>query len=99
MPQFVSFEALGQPEAYLPDQSGSSNHRQLTQAARAVSSIIETELTPRQQQIVKLYYSQRLNTVEIARLLGLNKSTVSRTLAVGRNKIYRFLRYYDFRRP
>ena len=97
LPKFVSFEALGQPEAYLPPKAGGSNHSQISQASRAVAGIINSELTPRQRQIIQLYYNQRLNTTQIAELLKINKSTVSRTLARAQSKVYRFLRYYRFR--
>ena len=97
MTKFVSFDALRQPEAYLTPKAGGSNHSQISQASHAVAGIIDSELTPRQRQIIQLYYTQRLNTTQIAELLKINKSTVSRTLARAQNKVYRFLRYYRFR--
>jgi len=45
-----------------------------------VKAVIESHLTPRQQQIITLYYFQGRTQEEIARLLGLTQSTVSRHL-------------------
>ena len=53
----------------------------------------ERELTPRQRQMVALYYDRGLNMVQIARRLGVNRSTVSRTLRRARERLYRYLRY------
>ena len=51
------------------------------------------ELTPRQRQLVSLYYDQGMNIPQIAEELGLNRSTVSRTLRRARDRLYRCLRY------
>lgn len=47
----------------------------------------ERELTPRQKQVVHLYYIGELTMPEIGRKLGVNKSTVSRTLSLARDKL------------
>ena len=51
------------------------------------------ELTPRQRQMVTMYYFQRKNIPVIAEELGINRSTVSRTLKRGRARIQRYLKY------
>ena len=51
------------------------------------------ELTPRQQQVLTLYYDRRLTIPQIAGQLGVNRSTVSRTLRRARERLYRYLRY------
>ena len=40
-----------------------------------------------------LYYGQGMSMEAIAKQLGVNKSTVSRTLKRGRQRLYRCLRY------
>lgn len=40
-----------------------------------------------------MYFDQGKNMAQIARELGLNRSTVSRTLVRAKNRLYRCLRY------
>lgn len=42
------------------------------------------ELTPRQQELIELYYGKKSTMKDIASELGVNESTVSRTLARAR---------------
>ena len=51
------------------------------------------ELTGRQLEIMKLYYVDGLRMPHIARELGINKSTVSRTLSRGKSRLQRCLKY------
>ena len=53
----------------------------------------EQDLTDRQRQILRMRYSQSMTVSSIARELGINKSTVSRTLSNSTMKLYRSLRY------
>jgi DNA-directed RNA polymerase specialized sigma24 family protein len=46
----------------------------------AVNRLIETNLTDRQREILRLYYFQGMTQVEIAETLDLTQSTVSRHL-------------------
>ena len=54
---------------------------------------VEQDLTDRQRQILRMRYSQSMTVSSIARELGINKSTVSRTLSNSTMKLYRSLRY------
>lgn len=60
-----------------------------TRAARAVHRVVEEALTPRQRQIVELRYREGLSQQEITQRLGVNKSTVSRTLHRAHERIRR----------
>ena len=51
-------------------------------------------LTERQLQLVTLYYMEQNTIVDIAAKLGVNKSTVSRTLSRARAKLESYLKYY-----
>lgn len=53
----------------------------------------EQELTPRQKLLMELYYDQGKSMTKIARQLHINKSTVSRTLARGRARLKKCLKY------
>ena len=61
--------------------------------ARLLSSALREELTARQAQMVKLYYVEQHTMRDIAATLGVNPSTVSRTLKSARGKLKRCLRY------
>ncbi len=52
-------------------------------------------LTPRQRQVVELYYYECLTMTEIARRLGLNPSTVSRHLKSARGRLLHFARQIE----
>ena len=53
----------------------------------------QQELTPRQREMVRLYYDEGMTMPQIGELLGVNRSTVSRTLRRAKNRLYRCLRY------
>lgn len=54
---------------------------------------LKEELTPRQLYIMKLYFVDELKMPYIADILGVNKSTVSRTLKRGKNRLRKCLQY------
>lgn len=58
-----------------------------------LSLVLREEVTPRQREIMALYYGKGLNMREIAEALGLERSTVSRTLKRGEERVRRCLRY------
>lgn len=59
---------------------------------RRVAAVIERELTARQRQCLLEYLAGKTQR-EIARQLGLNPSTVCRTIERAINRLQRFLRY------
>ena len=71
-----------------PDNSG-----QMDRLHRNMQRIRTTELTPRQDEMLHLYYDLGLSIPRIAQQTGLHKSSVSRTLARGRAKLKRYLQY------
>lgn len=54
---------------------------------------VQQELTPRQREILRMRFTGGMSVTAIARELGLNKSTVSRSLARSMERLYRSLRY------
>ena len=61
--------------------------------AGLIAAALQTELTPRQAQMVQLYYLKQHSMREVGNILGVNPSTVCRTLAAARKKLRRCLRY------
>lgn len=77
---------------YVRSMSG-DNHAQRQELRRHLLRALEEDITPRQREMLTLYYVAGLNIPAISRRLGVNKSTVSRTLCRGRERLRRCLRY------
>lgn len=54
---------------------------------------IRGELTPRQQEIVRMVFYEHLRQAEVARRLGLSRSTVCRTLHRAESRLRKRLEY------
>ena len=54
---------------------------------------VAAELTPRQREVLALYMERDMNVTQIAAVLGVNKSTVSRSLHRALRRLERCLRY------
>jgi RNA polymerase sigma factor (sigma-70 family) len=61
--------------------------------AYRVAEAVQNELTPRQRELVRLYYISQMTMYDIASLSGVSVSTVSRTLKRARGRLRKFLRY------
>lgn len=85
-------EWLGDMTVWLRENA-EDNADQLARLRRNLRQAREQELTPRQREMLELYYEGGLNMPEIAALLGINRSTVSRTLRRAKQRLYRCLRY------
>ena len=69
------------------------NSPQQERLRRGLRRAREQELTPRQREMVFLYYDRGLKMSQIAQKLGVNRSTVSRTVKRAKQRLYRCLRY------
>ncbi len=69
------------------------NSRQHTRLKRNLVRALREDVTPRQREFLLLYYGERLNMREIGERLGVDKSTVSRTIKRGERRLQRCLRY------
>lgn len=70
-----------------------ANDDQIARVKKNLTVAIEQDLTPRQRQMLSLYYFKGYNMTKIGEELGVNKSTVSRTIARAQRRLYRTLRY------
>ena len=69
------------------------NEEQLSRLRRNLRRAREQELTPRQRQMLAMYYDEGKTMHEIAAELGVVTSTVSRTICRAKKRLYRCLRY------
>jgi RNA polymerase sigma factor (sigma-70 family) len=59
----------------------------ITGRRRAILRTLNQQVTPRQQQCLYLYYGRGLNQAAIAKLLGIDISTVSRNILHGERHV------------
>jgi RNA polymerase sigma factor (sigma-70 family) len=69
------------------------NGRELSRLKRNLLRALQEDITPRQREALTLYYAEGLNMREIGELLGVDKSTISRTIKRGERRLQRCLRY------
>lgn len=69
------------------------NSAQISRLKRNLARALKQDVTPKQREYLMLYYGEGLNLREISERVGVNKSTVSRTMKRGRQRLYRCLRY------
>ena len=60
---------------------------------RRVRRVIQRELSPRQKEVVEGIFYERLSQAELARRLGVHRSTVGRTLRRAEERLRRCLQY------
>ncbi len=69
------------------------NKDQVNRLKRNLAYALRNDITERQREYMILYYGKCMSMEEIAQQCGVNKSTVSRTLKRGRQRLHRCLRY------
>ena len=74
-------------------QMSADNSKEISRLKRNLIRALQEDVTPRQRQTLLMYYSDGLNMREIGERLGVDKSTVSRTIKRGEARPRRCLRY------
>ena len=74
------------------EQSG-DNQERIRRLLSDLPLAVQQELTPRQREILQMRFTGGMSITGIAKELGLNKSTVSRSLTRSVERLYRSLRY------
>ena len=74
-------------------ENADDNQEQMERLLRNLRKARVQELTPRQQQMLPRRFEQDMSGAGIARELGLNRSTVSRTLRRAQERLRRCLQY------
>ncbi len=68
-------------------QGGNDNTKTLERMKKLVAKAMQVNLTERQRTCVEMYYIDEMKLSDIARELGLDKSTVSRHITSARRKL------------
>lgn len=93
----VSYNNLFDSDLFkLVKQSDSSNSVKINTLKKLVAEIIKNELTEKQRQILDMYFVRRMSYTQIAEILKVNKSTISRTKSRAFKTIANILKYYNF---
>lgn len=79
--------------AYLRSLYGEDNSKSRRKLIRNLRTAMAEELTKKQLQYLTLYYVDGVKMVSIAEEMGVNKSTVSRTLKRGKSRLQKCLKY------
>ncbi len=74
-------------------QSAGSNKTDLDKKRQLLRIALQTELTDRQRECLEMYYYKNLKMVEIASLLSLSPSTVTRHLKAAHKKLKNIAKY------
>jgi RNA polymerase sigma factor (sigma-70 family) len=70
-----------------------TNTEELDRVKLALWRALHEDVTEKQLQYLLLYYGEGLNMKQIGQQLGVDKSTVSRTIKRGEERLRRCLRY------
>ena len=74
-------------------QMAGDNSQEINRLKRNLIRALQEDVTQRQRQTLLMYYGQGYNMREIGERLGVDKSTVSRTIKRGEQRLQRCLRY------
>lgn len=84
-------------DSILHNDEDIGNQARIKRLLSLVKKVVAEELTPKQRLMCSMYYFDRIDMTTIAETLGVNKSTVSRTIARGLRRVNERLKYYRFR--
>src|SRR5699024_6185416 len=74
-------------------QMAADNSREISRLKRNLIRALREDVTAKQRQALLLYYAEGKNMREIGESLGVDKSTISRTIKRGERRLQRCLRY------
>ncbi len=70
-----------------------TNAEEMNRVKLALWRALHEDITEKQRQYLLLYYGEGLNMNQIGERMGVDKSTVSRTIKRGESRLRRCLRY------
>jgi RNA polymerase sigma factor (sigma-70 family) len=74
-------------------QISTDNSAEMSRLKRNLIRALREDVTAKQRLALTLYYAQGMNMREIGEQLGVDRSTVSRTIKRGERRLQRCLRY------
>ena len=74
-------------------QMSQEEDQEMDRLKRNLLLALREDVTPRQRQLLLLYYGEGLTMQNIAQRLKIDRSTVSRTILRGERRLQRCLRY------
>ena len=74
-------------------QIAADNSHEISRLKRNLIRALREDVTAKQRQMLLLYYAEGENMREIGEVMGIDKSTVSRTIKRGELRLQRCLRY------
>ena len=74
-------------------QIQADNSREISRLKRNLIRCLREDITSNQREMILMYYAEGKNMREIGESMGINKSTVSRTIKRGERRLQRCLRY------
>ena len=72
-------------------QMAADNSQEVSRLKRNLIRALKEDVTAKQRQVLLLYYAEGLNMREIGERLGVDKSTISRTIKRGERRLQRCL--------
>ena len=70
-----------------------TNEAQVNRLKRNLIRCMKEEITERQRTVLLMYYGKQMSQQEIGEILGVDRSSVSRTIMRGEQRLKRCLRY------
>lgn len=77
---------------YIFNEFDNDDSEHIEKIKNNIQFIIENDLTKRQKQLIELYYFDNIKIEDIAKMLKINVSTVSRTIKRGKKRLYERLK-------
>lgn len=85
-------EFEGDMAVWIRENAG-DNGEQMERLMRNLRKAREEDLTPRQRQMLEMRFEQNMKISEISEALGVNRSTVSRTIIRAKKNLRSCLKY------
>lgn len=95
MSRNISFDSLDGVLSMREFKNCSTNSYARNKMKKIMLSALEKEVTERQRQMLAEYFYNGKNISQIAKIYGINKSTVSRTISRALNNLRKIAYYYN----
>lgn len=76
------------------EEEGEDSSGNKEKMKKIMIKVINNELTPRQKQMIMLYYFKGIDIVKIGKMLDVTPQAVSAVLKRARLRIHRYMKYY-----